>query len=443
MLKVSRRRWFDETLWLLLDGYEFIAKRCERYRSNVFDTRLIFFRVTCMRGEEAARLFYDTTLFKRKGAMPRRVRKTLVGEHGVQGLDNEAHRGHKQMLMSLMTPEHIRQLAEILADQWRAYVLKWTQQDKVNLFDELNEILCRAVCAWASVPIQESEVKSRTQDFMAIIDGAGAVGLRHWRGRLARKRLNAWLAGVIDDVRDGESSVPHGSAAEVIAWHREPDGKLLDRQVAADELNNMIRPTVALSRYMVFEAHALHEHPQYREKLQQGTDEDYTHFIQEVRRFYPFFPAVTAIVKQEFEWKGHRFPKGRWVLLDLYGTGRDPQSWHQPDRFWPERFRDWSGSAFNFIPQGGGNHFEHHRCAGEWITIVLMKTALRLLTQEMDYDVPPQDLRINLSRIPAIPHSRFVIGNVRLRPAEPAGTTRRTVQAETATRPSRATESLH
>ncbi len=42
-----------------------------------------------------------------------------------------------------------------------------------------------------------------------------------------------------------------------------------------------------------------------------------------------------------------------------------------------------------------------------------MKQAVRLLTESMQYDVPEQDLRINLSRMPAIPESRFVIGNVR------------------------------
>ncbi len=81
--------------------------------------------------------------------------------------------------------------------------------------------------------------------------------------------------------------------------------------------------------------------------------------------------------------------------------------------FRPERFRRWGGSAFNFIPQGGGDHYNNHRCAGEWITIELMERAVHLLTESMHYEVPEQDLRIDLSRMPAIPESRFVIGDVR------------------------------
>jgi fatty-acid peroxygenase len=101
------------------------------------------------------------------------------------------------------------------------------------------------------------------------------------------------------------------------------------------------------------------------------------------------------------------------VLLDLYGTDHDERRWEEPQAFRPERFETWDESTFNFIPQGGGDHFAGHRCAGEWITIALMKRAVRLLTKAMQYDVPEQDLHVPLSRMPTIPKSRFVISNVK------------------------------
>ena len=101
------------------------------------------------------------------------------------------------------------------------------------------------------------------------------------------------------------------------------------------------------------------------------------------------------------------------MILDLYGTLHDPRSWEEPDAFRPDRFAGWDGSPFDLIPQGGGDHHVNHRCAGEWITIELMKRAVRLLTSAMRYDVQTQDLRIDLSRMSAIPESRFVITNVR------------------------------
>jgi fatty-acid peroxygenase len=56
-----------------------------------------------------------------------------------------------------------------------------------------------------------------------------------------------------------------------------------------------------------------------------------------------------------------------------------------------------------------------HRCAGEWITIEAMKQAVTFLNDNLTYDVPPQDLRYNLRRMPTLPKSGFVMENVRIR----------------------------
>jgi fatty-acid peroxygenase len=135
--------------------------------------------------------------------------------------------------------------------------------------------------------------------------------------------------------------------------------------------------------------------------------------VQEVRRFYPFFPAVGALVRHNFEWQGYPFPQGQQVLLDLYGTNHDPRLWQEPEVFHPERFCQWDGSPFDFIPQGGGDHNLHHRCPGEWIAIELMQSALRFLLRGIRYEVPQQDLEIDYSRLPALPRSRFMIRHVR------------------------------
>ena len=101
------------------------------------------------------------------------------------------------------------------------------------------------------------------------------------------------------------------------------------------------------------------------------------------------------------------------MLLDLYGTNHDPRVWGRPDEFIPERFYQWDGSPYNFIPQVGGDHYGGHRCAGEWITVALMRTAVEFLAR-LRYSVPPQDLRVDLSRMPALPRSGFVIRDVTL-----------------------------
>ncbi len=404
---------FDSTLALLTDGYEFISKGCARHNADVFQTRLLLQKTICLRGEEAAELFYDTSRFQRQGAAPKRLQKTLLGEGGVQGLDDEAHRHRKAMLMSLMGRERIDELVLLMRNTWHSYLAKWAQMDEAVLFDELRELLCCAVCQWAGVPLPAREVELRTRQLGALIDGAGAVGLAHWRGRWARDHAERWVGGLIEQVRNGQLAVDEERALHVIATHRKLNGELLETHAAAVDLLNVLRPTVAVGRFITFAALALHEHPATRQNLQANPDDYVELFVQEVRRYYPFFPFATARVRHDFEWRGYRFPQGTRVLLDLYGTDHDARLWPEPEMFRPERFRERPPNAFNLIPQGGGDYVANHRCAGEWITLALMQEAVHLLTSAMTYDVPPQDLRIDRSTLPALPQSRFVVTNVR------------------------------
>src|SRR3546814_18927805 len=88
-----------------------------------------------------------------------------------------------------------------------------------------------------------------------------------------------------------------------------------------------------------------------------------------------------------------RFPKGRRVLLDLHATNRS-SAWQDPDVFRPDRFAGDDGAPFKLIPQGGGDHYGHHRCPGAWTTLALMKVAVRILTERNRYELPDQEHRM-------------------------------------------------
>jgi fatty-acid peroxygenase len=237
------------------------------------------------------------------------------------------------------------------------------------------------------------------------------VGPRFWQARRARRRTEHWVAALVERVRNRELDVADEAPLATFANFRDVDGERLSARVAAVELINLLRPTVAIGRYVAFAALALHEHPEHRERAA-GDPEFALRFVQEVRRYYPFFPMVAARARVSFDAFGHRFKRGERVMLDLHATNHDPALWKNPSVFEPDRFLQWSGSAFDFIPQGGGDHHRHHRCPGEWITIEQMKLAVRMLTTAMRYRVPPQDLSIDLSRIPTMPASGFVMTEV-------------------------------
>jgi fatty-acid peroxygenase len=412
MAAIPRERTVDSSLALLKEGYTFIGSRCQRLGSDIFRTRLMGQPAICLFGAEASEMFFTPGRFTRKGALPPTTLRLLQDLGSVHQLDDEAHFQRKQMFLSVMRPAEAERLAAVFADHWQARIPTWETMPEVALFDEIEALLCRAVCSWAGIPVSERSARKRTAEFAAMLEGAGAIGSRLVRGLLLRNRCERWARRVIERVREGSREAPPESAAYAIAWHRRPDGALLDAGVAAVELINVLRPTVAIAYFVTFAAVALHEHPAWAERLRTGSPQEVEWFVQEVRRISPLFPLSAGRVLQPFEWRGHHVAAGTWMILDLYGTNRDPRSWDDPHVFRPERFRDWDGSPFNFIPQGGGDHATGHRCPGEWATIEILKQAVQLLTATMRYDVPEQDLRVDLSRMPTLPNSRFVIRNV-------------------------------
>jgi fatty-acid peroxygenase len=412
-----RDRRLESTLALRRDPYGYIARTCRALGEDLFEARIMLRPTLCMSGPEAARLFYDREHFQREGAAPLRLQATLFGRGGVQTLDDHAHQVRKALFLKTATPPAVRLLADLAEQGWRRAARAWTPSQQVELYAHVREVLCRSVCAWAGVPLREDEVALRTAQLTALFDTAGSFGPKHWMGRLARRRAQRWAGGLIRAIRAGTLPVPADSAAALVALHRDADGQPLDERTAAVELLNLLRPTVAVAVYVVFVAVALHEHPECVRKLREDTDGRYAQwFAQEVRRFYPFFPAVAARLRHDFEWKGLRLRAGRRVLLDLYGTNHDERAWVAPGEFLPERFAAWAFDAYSFIPQGGGEAEHGHRCPGEGITMALMTRFARFLARELAYELPPQDLRLDTLRLPALPHSRFVIANVRLRP---------------------------
>jgi len=411
--QIPRDKGLDNSLALLLEGYQFIQNRCNRYQSDIFQTRLIGKNVICLRGEEAAKVFYDNRRFKRKGATPKRIQKSLFGENGVQAMDGVAHKHRKLMFMLIMTPDRLEQLEKLTIEHWQIISSKWRSSDKLVLFDEVQEIMCRIACQWAGVPLQYKEVGKRSNDLSKMVDAFGAIGPRYWQGKCARKRTEKWIGDIIIQVRTHKLTPAEGTAIYAIAWHRDLKGKLLSTQIAAVELINILRPIVAIATYITFGALALHQHPECLKKIQAGDDNYKEMFVQEVRRFYPFAPCVGARVRSDFTWKQYHFKKGALVLFDIYGTNHDSHIWKNPYEFWPERFSNWQSNLFDFVPQGGGDHYNGHRCPGEGVTIDIMKASFDFLTNYLDYKVPKQNLNYSLRRMPTLPKSRFVINKVR------------------------------
>lgn len=412
MTTIPRDTAFDSSAAFLQNGYNFIADRCRDYGSDIFQTRIMLRPVYCVTGEEAARMFYMPGRFTRNHAMPPTTLSLLQDRGSSLTLNGEEHARRKEMFMALMGPARLDQLVAIFEEEWQARLARWQTMPEVVLQTEAEYILCRSACRWVGITLDEGQAAKRATELAAMIEGAGSIGPRNWKGQLLRQRTEHWAQKLIRQARSHRRADP-ATPLDIIAHHTALHGHGVDYRTAAVELLNLLRPIVAVARYITYSALALHHHPEYQQRLRAGEAGLADLFVNEVRRYYPFFPAVGGVALEDFAWRGHQFHRGDWMLLDLHGTNHDPRLWQQPERFYPERFLEWDRSPYNFIPQGGGEYSHGHRCAGEWLTVEVMRSALRLLTQRMSYKLPPQDLSIRLSRMPAMVGSRLVLSEVR------------------------------
>jgi fatty-acid peroxygenase len=394
---------------LLTKGFAWLPDLRRSSGRRTVPTRLMGVRATALEGPAAARFFYDEDHVRRSGAIPEPVQATLFGKGAVHTLDGEAHRVRKAMFVALLMREDgIASLVQRATTAWDDAVKEWARQDRIVLFEESANVIAGAVSRWAGVPVTDAEVPALARDLQALVDGFATAGPRHWRARRARGRRERWLAGLVEDVRAGRATVAEGSAVDVVARHVEADGTQLDPRLCAVELLNIIRPTVAISWFLAFSAHALIRWPECRERLRSGDSAYAEAFAHEVRRFYPFAPFIGGRAPWDVEWDGRRIPENSMVLLDLYGQNHDPDVWGDPYAFRPERFLGRDIGPFELVPQGGGDPRTGHRCPGEQMTVALL-SALVVRLARLTFDVPEQDLSIPLRRIPTRPRSGVLL----------------------------------
>lgn len=417
----SRPPLIDSSLALLAKGYAWLPDRRRRTAGPVVRARVMGQHAVALQGPEAVRFFYDERHVERRTALPGPVLSTLFGHGAVHTLDGRAHRVRKEMFLSVLTgPEAVGDLVACVTAAWENAVASWSGRPSVVLFDEASRVLTRGVCRWAGIPLEDADSVAR--DLVAMVDGFATPGPRHWRARRARDRSEAWLGSLVEDVRAGAVTVPAGSALDVIARHQDADGRPLDSHTAAVELLNVIRPTVAACWFVTYAGHALHHRPDIRARLAEGDPAYAVAFAHELRRFYPFAPFIGGRAVTDLEWQGEPIPSGTLILLDLYGQNHDPGLWHEPYVFDPRRFVERAPERDELVPQGGGDRAAGHRCPGEDITIALLQ-ALGPRLARLEYQVPEQDLRIPLNRIPSRVRSGLVVEAVRV-PAPAHGNAR-------------------
>ena len=417
---IPKEEGFENGLKVLREGYQYIPNRTKAYQSDIFETTLLGDKAVCVTGEEAARMFYDETKIKRNGAAPKFATKTLLGEDGVQTLDDDEHRNRKQYFLDLMTEERIKDWQLLVKKHFLKSAIDWMEIPSINFYEESKKVLTKAVCEWAGVPLPDKEVQKRTDQLADLFETVAEPSHKFLKGVISRQTSTKWAQDLIQQVREGVIHPKEDTALYQIAFHRNLDGTLIDTHPAATDLLSVLRPSVAIAIYMTFVALSIQQFPEVKAQLkaEDMNGDYYEAFVQEIRRYYPFFPFNAGYARIDFTWNGYQIEKDTLVIFDFYGTNQDERLWENPEQFNPERFLDWEESPtnqvqFKLVAQGGGDYLSGHRCPGEWNTVEAMKVTAEFLTKYIDYDFPEQDIGYSMVSMPTKPKSGIILKNIR------------------------------
>lgn len=407
----------DDTLSILTRGYDLGAHLWRRARPGARATpmRLLGHRAAFVRGAEGVALFYDESRIARAGAMPAVVREPLFGHGSVHALDGAEHRHRKATFVDVAYDDtQVARIVPLLEREWQAERDDWVHGGERSAYDAAVGALGRAVMDWAGLP-GTPDAKTRWAARLAqIVDGFGSpYSLEYPKALLNRLWSDRHAARLIEAVRDGGFHPPEETAWYQWAWHRTPQDTLLPSRVAGIELQNSIRPMIAVARFVAYAAKALHDHPEWRERIAAETAERgalvggelATMFAQEVRRTGLFVPMLPGRALVDLELDGVQVPAGGRVVLDILGTNLDEQSWDDPERFDPERFRGVDYEAIPaFIPHGGADVATGHRCPGEKLAIAGLAAGIAVLSDPR-LSISGMGLEVNRRRLPTMPAS--------------------------------------
>lgn len=408
----------DDSVTILTRGYDAGAHIWRRVREGARSApmRLLGKDAVLVRGAEGVELFYDERRIARHGAMPTIVQETLFGHGSVHSLDGDEHRHRKATFADIAYEDaQVERLRPLLEQEWQRELDAWAAGAERTAYDAAVGAFGRAIMRWAGLP-GTAEAQTRWSARLAqVVDGFGAP----YSPSFVLAQANRWWSDrhaerLIDAVRTDRLRPEPGTALDEWARHRDRAGTLLPAKLAGVELQNSIRPMIAVARFVAYAAKELHDRPEWRERLEAETAERGTlvdgplavMFAQEIRRTAPFVPMLPGWALEDVDIDGQQVAAGGRVVLDILGTNTDRRSWAHPDDFEPERFRDVEDfeALTVFIPHGGASVATGHRCPGEKLAIAGLAAAIAALSDPR-VTILGSGLGVNRRRLPTMPRS--------------------------------------
>lgn len=413
-----------DTLSMLKDPGGFLLERA-RELGPVFKAKVLGDDVACFVGPDAFAHFLDTKLFTRANGSPPHVQQ-IMGHDAVLFLEGEAFRTRKELLMNVFSEAAIDAYAPLVTRVTRRYARRWAE---LGAFTWKPEIFSYALTVASALflgtnpdvddPALENDVDLMTRGILAIPvklpGGAFARGLK------ARDRV---LTRIERAIAEHEKTPQDDALSRAIAARTKTGEKLTKDQLLVETFHFFVAYVPVIGGLTML-AMELGLHPEVVRKIRDEAEEKlgdrpitwqnlraltYLDAVcKESRRIQPVLPVTFfAVAKEDSTFQGFEIKRGMKAVGCIGATLLDDKVYPEPNRFEPER---WMGARptekmqHAWVPHGGGQPFTHHRCAGEWLADLMLKTFALVMARDYTWSLPPQDLAPTKGELFAVPAS--------------------------------------
>jgi cytochrome P450 len=409
-----------DTLSFLRDPTAFFTRR-KNELGPVFRVRILGEDVACFCGPEAFTFFLDERYFTRADASPPHV-QAILDPNAVPFLEGDRFARRKRLLMQVFSPQALDLYAPILERVIGRHTEQWAHRGSFQWVPELTSMAMTVAGALFMGKDPDRDDPEIVEAFQTAFGGFLTVPINlpftaYGRALKARDYLRAKIEEAIDQHLKGDKN----DAMTRAMTARTPEGETLSRDEVRIETFHFFGAYVPVIGGLAFLAMLLGQHPsvkdraraEVKEKLGQGPVTPagvraltYLDAVcRESRRVQPVLPITFfGRVKETCSFNGVRIPQGFKAIGCIAPTLTDGETFTDSAKFDPDRWLSpTERQRAAWVPHGGGAHLLQHRCAGEQLADLMLKTFAVHLLRAYDWTLPPQDFGPTTGKLFATP----------------------------------------
>jgi cytochrome P450 len=402
--------FLGETLPFLKDPVAFLETRA-RQHGAVFKTRILGDQVICLVGPEALAFLYDERWFQRGGGSPPHF-KEVFGELAVVFKDEAAHRRTRRLMRLVFSPEALAGYRETVDRIVARHLARWAAAGEVRGVDAVGALCFAVADSLFGGADPDADDVHHADLFRTFVAGLLALpidlpGTRWHRSMAARDELRAFVGATVDAWRPGQQ---RHVLARMMEARDEGVGFSPD-EVKTECLHFYAATYAPVQAAACNLLMALARFPEVATRARAAARAGEAGYLdqvtREVRRFYPTVPSTFfARVKQDCEFGGFRIPAGWKAVGALPASMARPEAWPDADRFDPDRFDPARGELTRqptaWLAHGGGPR-DGHRCAGEALADLILRSLAMGALRDHAWELPEQDLTLRPAGLTPLP----------------------------------------